>query len=131
VDWTAREVVGVRKGKRRCDTWNQRGVYALYKDFRIIYVGQADSRGIGVRLCEHRVDRFAEPWHSFSFFGICEVDRHGEAKPARRVTVPPTSVIRSLCFEREILDSVASGSLGSFLGERRCTRGGQVKNHAD
>jgi hypothetical protein len=92
----ARELLGVRKGKRRCDIWNQRGIYALYKDFRVVYVGQADSRGIGVRLCEHRTDRFAERWDSFSFFGICGVDRNGRATSARQVTVPPTSLIRSL-----------------------------------
>jgi hypothetical protein len=96
VDWTARKLLGIRKGKRPCDIWNQRGVYALYKDFRIVYVGQADSRGIGVRLCEHCKDRFAERWDSFSFFGICDVDRQGRAKPARRVTVLPASVIKSL-----------------------------------
>jgi hypothetical protein len=96
VDWMARELLGVRKGRRRCDIWNQRGIYALYKDFRIVYVGQADSRAIGARLSEHRTDRFAERWDSFSFFGICEVDGHGKAKSARRVTVPPASVIKSL-----------------------------------
>jgi len=96
VDWSARELLGVRKGKRSCDIWGQRGIYALYKDFRIVYVGQADTRGLGARLCEHCKDRFAERWDSFSFFGICDVDRHGRAKPARRLTVFPTSVIRSL-----------------------------------
>ena len=96
MDWAARQLLGVRKGKKRCDIWNQRGIYALYKDFRIVYVGQADSGGIGARLSKHRTDRFAERWDSFSFFGICEVDGHGKAKSARRVTVPPTSVIKSL-----------------------------------
>lgn len=96
VDWTAREMWGVRKGKKRCDIWDQRGIYALYKDFRIVYVGQADGRGIGVRLCEHRTDRFAERWDSFSFFGICEVDKHGKARPAKQLAVPPTSIVRSL-----------------------------------
>jgi len=96
VDWTARKLLGVRKGKKGCDLWNQRGIYALYKDFRIVYIGQADSRGIGVRLCEHRTDRFAERWDSFSFFGICKVGKDGAAKSAQRVTVTPTSVIRSL-----------------------------------
>lgn len=31
-----------------------------------------------------------------SFFGICEFDKDGKAKPAKQVTVPPSSVIRSL-----------------------------------
>jgi hypothetical protein len=96
VNWATRELLGVRKGKKRCDIWDQRGIYALYKDFQVVYVGQADSRGIGVRLAEHRTDRFAQRWDSFSFFGICEVDQHGKAKPAKKVTVPPTSLIKSL-----------------------------------
>jgi hypothetical protein len=96
VDWSARKLLGIRRKTGLCDIWNQRGVYALHKDFAIVYIGQADTRGIGPRLCEHRLDRLAERWDSFSFFGICEVDKHGNAKPGRPVRVPPSSVIRSL-----------------------------------
>ena len=70
VDWKARQLPGVRKGKKPCDVWNQWGIYALYEDFRIVYIGQADNRAMGKRLDEHRKDRFAERWDSFSFFGM-------------------------------------------------------------
>ena len=96
VDWTTRKLVGKMKGKRAFDGWNQRGIYALYNNFEIVYVGQADSRGLGVRLSEHLTDRFGERWDSFSFFGICELDAKGAAKRAAEVTVGPSSVIRSL-----------------------------------
>jgi hypothetical protein len=96
VDWTKKKLVGVRKGKRTCNAWEQRGIYALYEHFRLVYVGQADSRGIGVRLNEHRTDRFAERWDSFSFFGICAVAQDGAAMPVGDFHVAPSSVVKSL-----------------------------------
>lgn len=96
VDWSRRAMLGVRKGKKPCNVWQQRGIYALYKDFELAYVGKADTRHMGVRLKEHTTDRFAERWNAFSFFGICEVDAHGNAKQPVEFAVGSSTVIRSL-----------------------------------
>lgn len=128
VDWTAREALGTMKGKRRCDIWDQRGIYALYKDFRLVYVGQADNRGMGVRLGEHCKDRFAERWDSFSFFGICELDRFGNAKPRQTVTITPTSLIRSLELIGIILSDPPLNRARGRFPEAEKVR--QIESHA-
>lgn len=54
------------------DFREQSGVYVLYSDFKLIYVGQA---GVGnqkllIRLRQHTRDALAERWDRFSWFGI-------------------------------------------------------------
>ena len=49
VNWTARELLGTSAESMPST-----------RTLESFYVGQPDSRGIGVRLCEHRTDRFAE-----------------------------------------------------------------------
>ena len=44
VDWKNRNLHGVLKGKQRINAWRQRGIYALYDRFTIIYIGQAEAR---------------------------------------------------------------------------------------
>ncbi len=117
VDWKKQTLPGKRKGKGPCDIWNQSGIYALYKDFAIVYVGQSDSRGIGVRLREHCKGRLAERWDSFSFFGICVVDKQGQAKPASRMSVEPKSAITSLELLAILLsDAPLNRARGNFPG---------------
>lgn len=40
VDWAARRLLGNSKGKKTFDSWNQRGIYALYKDFDLYTSGK-------------------------------------------------------------------------------------------
>lgn len=50
----------------------QRGIYALYADYDLVYVGQtgsgADDR-LFKRLKDHRSDHLSERWNRFSWFG--------------------------------------------------------------
>jgi hypothetical protein len=49
----------------------QRGIYALYADYELVYVGQTgggDDRLL-VRLKSHLSDHLAERWNRFSWFG--------------------------------------------------------------
>jgi len=52
------------------DFGEAKGVYALYKDYTLVYVGQAFSRPLGLRLREHRKDHKAGRWDRFSWFSL-------------------------------------------------------------
>ena len=53
------------------DFLNQRGIYALYSDYELIYVGQtgAGDQRLFSRLKGHLSDHLAERWDRFSWFG--------------------------------------------------------------
>lgn len=55
------------------DFWDQIGIYALYADYHLVYVGQSgqgEQSRLGVRLRQHTTDDLAGRWDSFSWFGI-------------------------------------------------------------
>ena len=60
---------------RVVDFWDQRGIYILYGNYGPHYVGLNSSRGLGVRLKEHRHDRHEGLWDRFSWFGFARVLR--------------------------------------------------------
>lgn len=74
-----RRLAGRRHGAKRkgeVDFWQQTGVYALYADYHLIYVGQAglsDRSCIGKRLKTHLTDDLAGRWNMFSWFGLQKV----------------------------------------------------------
>lgn len=50
----------------------QRGIYALYAEYELVYVGQTGSRAndrLFDRLKAHRADHLSERWDRFSWFG--------------------------------------------------------------
>lgn len=54
---------------------DQRGIYILYANYQIVYIGQAGSgqNRLLNRLREHRRDHLAERWDRFSWFGTKRV----------------------------------------------------------
>jgi hypothetical protein len=97
VDWKRRQMPGVLKGKRLVNVWEQKGVYALYDQFVIVYVGQAESRTLGQRLNEHQKDRFAERWDRFSWFGVRSFDPKTERPIDPSLTgLTQENIIRSM-----------------------------------
>jgi len=78
-----RGILGVRAGAKRygpVDFWNQVGIYCLYADLDLVYVGQAglsDKSCIGDRLKSHTKDDTADRWDKFSWFGLCKVKQNG------------------------------------------------------
>ena len=92
VFWGAKKnpgkLLGVLATQKRGDPtnfWEQVGVYALYANFRLVYVGQAGGRmfSLGNRLRQHRQDDLAGRWDRFSWFGLRFVRNDGTlAKPA-------------------------------------------------
>ena len=70
--------VAAGRGLRRptVDFREQIGIYALYSDYRLIYVGQAggiNNYTLFNRLKAHRRDHLAERWDRFSWFGLKSV----------------------------------------------------------
>jgi len=97
IDWTVGVLGGRLKGKIQVNAWNQRGVYALYDHFNLVYIGQAESQDLGKRLRQHHTDRFAERWDSFSWFGLCAFDRKTSKLLDPDIAgVTETSAIRSI-----------------------------------
>lgn len=61
------------KKTKSVDFWKQIGIYALYADFRLVYIGQVRSakEGFGKRLKRHAdADELAGRWDAFSWFGV-------------------------------------------------------------
>lgn len=73
-------LLGFRQGARRAgnvDFWKQVGIYALYAEYQLVYVGQAgigDKACIGSRLQRHTKDDLAGRWDMLSWFGLCKVN---------------------------------------------------------
>lgn len=55
------------------DFRDQRGVYALYADYELVYTGQNGSQGLLARLKQHANHRLAGRWNRFSWFGTRHV----------------------------------------------------------
>jgi hypothetical protein len=53
------------------DFRHQRGIYALYAEYELVYVGQtgAGNDRLFKRLRAHRFDHLSERWNRFSWFG--------------------------------------------------------------
>jgi len=61
------------------DFREQSGVYVLYADYQMVYVGQAGAgnQKLFARLKQHTRDALAERWNRFSWFGIRKVNANG------------------------------------------------------
>jgi len=68
-----------RKAARAIDFKLQRGIYALYADYELVYVGQTGSGDDRLlkRLKCHNRDHLSERWNRFSWFGTQWVTRQG------------------------------------------------------
>ncbi len=57
------------------DFRNQKGIYALYADYELVYIGQtgAGDDRLFKRLKTHRSDHLSERWNRFSWFGTQRV----------------------------------------------------------
>jgi hypothetical protein len=70
------------KGKTQepIDFREQAGIYVLYADYDIVYVGQAGSgnQRLFQRLKQHRQDDLAGRWNRFSWFGTRSVLNGGK-----------------------------------------------------
>jgi hypothetical protein len=77
------------------DFREQVGIYVLYADFDLVYVGQS---GIGNqrllhRLKQHRDDHLARRWNRFSWFGVRWVKKTGELSAVAQAAHPPLAQV--------------------------------------
>lgn len=111
------------------DFQHQIGIYALYYDFELVYVGQAgtkkenDSKGTTLfgRLKAHRDDHLSERWDRFSWFGLRDVKSSEELTNLRNGTL---RVSRG-----QILD-MFEGVVIAFSEPKLNLQRGNLKGHA-
>jgi len=73
------------------DFREQSGIYALYADYDLVYIGQtgAGRSRLFNRLKSHRFGHLSERWNRFSWFGVRRVTKnHSLAKDAVAANVP-------------------------------------------
>jgi HB1, ASXL, restriction endonuclease HTH domain len=83
-------------GAKAVNFANQRGVYLLYDDRDVIYVGRATDQGIGRRLFQHTVDRLSSRWNRFSWFGLWRVTQNGDLEEMSPRPLPADIVVTTM-----------------------------------
>ncbi len=68
------------KNKRlgEVDFWKQKGIYALYDNHHLVYVGQTSKSGLGSRLKQHYFNDMVGRWNMFSWFGMLKATRQNK-----------------------------------------------------
>lgn len=87
------KLLGIHASARRqgeVDFREQAGIYALYADYKLIYIGQtgAKDQKLLFRLKQHRRDDMAGRWNMFSWFGTRAVLESGALKAERQGAHP-------------------------------------------
>lgn len=102
----------------------QRGIYALYADYDLVYVGQtgAGDDRLFKRLRTHRSDHLAERWNRFSWFGTQWVTLQ------HRLSTDTAAVHESITVVLNILEAVAIAISEPRLNLQR-GRWGEVKQY--
>jgi hypothetical protein len=72
------------------------GVYLLYDDRNLIYVGRATDQGLGRRLFQHTVDRLASRWNRFSWFGFWRVTQNGNIEEPSPRPLPADLIVTTM-----------------------------------
>ncbi len=65
-----------KNSSRIVDFRDQIGIYVLYADYKIVYIGQAGAgkdSNLFARLSQHRRNDLAGRWNQFSWFGLLAV----------------------------------------------------------
>jgi len=88
---------------RAVDFRYQRGIYALYADYDLIYVGQTGAKNDRLfnRLKCHKQDHLSERWNRFSWFGTQWVTTSG------KLSADTANVSQSIEATLNILEAVA------------------------
>lgn len=89
---------GIRVGAKRSDHVDfrsQSGIYVLYADYRIVYIGQAGNGNAKLfdRLKLHRKDDLSGRWNQFSWFGLKHVLQANKLSRDNESLHPETNTI--------------------------------------
>ena len=108
VDWgwpkhpgTLLGVASKSKHAHPVDFREQRGIYALYADYELVYVGQtgAGKDQLFKKLRAHRNDHLSERWNRFSWFGtqwVTKAPEHRLAADAAAVHATVEAALNTL-----------------------------------
>ncbi len=107
VDWSRRALDGYLR-ETETNAWEQRGLYVLWGDWRVVYVGRATRQSLGARLLLHRRWRLAGRWDRFSWYGFRKVLKNGDLAQIGTLKAPPEVVIATI---EALLIAVTPGSL--------------------
>lgn len=68
------------------DFGRQKGIYILYDQHTVVYVGRSIDRPLGKRLYDHTIDRLGSRWNRFSWFGLLDVTPEGSLQEVPMAT---------------------------------------------
>jgi hypothetical protein len=72
------QLLGAEKAnKKPVNVWEQVGIYVLFQDWAVVYVGKTGRQPLGRRLKQHRADDVAGRWDRFSWFGVRPINADG------------------------------------------------------
>jgi excinuclease UvrABC nuclease subunit len=80
-----------KKKAEPIDFREQTGIYVLYDNFKVLYVGQAGYGNAKLfnRLKAHFTDSLADRWNRFSWFGLRWVKADGDLSGETKAKHPP------------------------------------------
>lgn len=89
---------GIKVGAKRSDHVDfryQTGIYVLYADYKIVYIGQAGNGNATLfdRLKLHCKDDLAGRWNQFSWYGLKWVLANGKLSADTGALHPPTATL--------------------------------------
>lgn len=91
------KLLGVQQlGSEPVNFTDQSGVYVLYDSSRVIYVGKAFDRHLGLRLYDHTRDRLTGRWNRFSWFGVRGVQANGKLTAMPKAELGLASLIATM-----------------------------------
>jgi len=71
-------ILSTRLKGRVIDFRDQRGVYVLYANYDLVYVGQNNGPELITRLRQHQRDDLSGRWDRFSWFGLRAINKNGK-----------------------------------------------------
>ncbi len=100
----------------RIDFRLQRGIYALYAEYDLVYIGQTgagEKDRLFNRLKLHRVDHLSERWNRFSWFGTQWVTQQ------HQLSTNTAAVHQDMRAALNILEAVATAVASPRLNLQR------------
>lgn len=119
VDWSDNTLYGKSKStKKHFDFAEQIGIYVLYDENKIVYIGQSVDSSIFTRLKDHKKKKAG--WDKFSWFGFYDVDIQTQ-KVSKTTNCFPTTKDIADALEAiliELLKPELNEKKGNNLGEQ-------------
>ncbi len=126
IDWSTTEpsLWGRQTSKSQpVDFKTVRGVYMLFKDYDMIYVGVAVKESIAKRLRQHTKDKHCDRWNNFSWFSFDGVNQNGTIRKVNTFSVKIDDVAKAVeAIVIEGVDPHRNGRGGDYLKGRKYTQ---------